>query len=94
MEGLLSAAYGENMKLLFFTSFADNHTSRSYDRYQDYDIGDFVMYLLPDLREYDALISFDTYMTGSFIEPIDQLKKPRRAASSRLARSKRGPTAS
>ena len=75
IEGLLSAAYGENMKILFFTSFADNHTSRNYDRYQDYDIGDFVVYLLPDLREYDALISFDTYMTGSFIEPIDELKK-------------------
>ena len=75
VDGLLSAAYGENMKLLFFTSFADNHTSRNYDRYQDYDIGDFVVYLLPDLQEYDALISFDTYMTGSFMEPINQLKK-------------------
>ena len=75
VEGLLSAAAGENYKILFFTSFADNHTSQNYDRYQDYDIGDFVVYLLPDLKEYDALISFDTYMTGSFIEPIDQLKK-------------------
>ncbi len=75
IEGLLSAAQGENMKILFFTSFADNHTSRNYDRYQDYDIGDFVVYLLPDLKEYDALITFDTYMTGSFIEPIDRLKE-------------------
>ncbi len=74
VEGLLSAAQGENMKLTFFTSFADNHTSQNYERYQDYDIGDFVVYLLPDLREYDALISFDTYMTGSFIEPINKLK--------------------
>ena len=75
VEGLLSAAEGENVKLLFFTSFADNHTSQHYDRYQDYDTGDFVVYLLPDLNNYDALISFDTYMTGSFIEPIDRLKK-------------------
>ena len=75
VEGILSAARGENMKILFFTSFADNHTSRNYDRYQDYDTGDFVVYLLPDLKEYDALITFDTYMTGSFIAPIDQLKK-------------------
>ena len=75
VEGLLSAAAGENYKILFFTSFADNHTSQNYDRYQDYDTGDFVVYLLPDLKEYDALISFDTYMTGSFIEPIDRLKK-------------------
>ena len=75
VEGLLSAADLKNQKLLFFTSFADNHTSRQYDRYQDYDIGEFVVYLLPDLKEYDALISFDTYMTGSFVEPIGRLKK-------------------
>ena len=73
--GLLKAANEENVKLIFFTSFADNHTSRTYDRYQDYDTGDFVVYLLPDMKEYDGLISFDTYMTGSFIEPIDSLKQ-------------------
>ena len=75
VEGLLKAAEGEDVKIIFFTSFADNHTSRNYDRYQDYDTGDFVIYLLPDMKEYDALISFDTYMTGSFIEPINRLKK-------------------
>ena len=75
VEGLLSAGRGDDLKLLFFTSFADNHTSQNYDRYKDYDIGEFVVYLLPDLAEYDALVSFDTYMTGSFIEPINKLKK-------------------
>ena len=75
VDGLLKAAEGKNVKITFFTSFADNHTSQNYDRYQDYDTGDFVVYLLPDMKEYDALISFDTYMTGSFIEPIDRLKK-------------------
>ena len=75
VDGLLKAAEGQNVKILFFTSFADNHTSQNYDRYQDYDTGDFVVYLLPDMKEYDALISFDTYMTGSFIDLIDRLKK-------------------
>ena len=75
VEGLLSAAKDENVKLVFFTSFADNYTSKNYDLYQVYDIGDFVVYLLPELKEYDALISFDTYMTGSFVEPINRLKK-------------------
>ena len=75
VEGLLSEASRENMKILFFTSFADNYTSRNYDRYQDYDTGEFVVFLLPDLREYDALISFDTYMTESYVGPIDRLKK-------------------
>ena len=75
VEGMLSAAREENVKIIFFTSFADNHTSQNYDRYQDYDTGDFVVYLLPDLKDYDALITYDTYMTGSFIDPIDRLKK-------------------
>ena len=75
VEGLLDAAREENVKLIFFTSFADNFTSRNYSLYQDYDIGDFVVYLLPDLKDYDALISFDTYMTGSFVGPINRLKK-------------------
>ncbi len=74
VEGFLRAACGENIKILFFTSFADNHTSQHYDRYKAYDIGDFVVYLLPDLSDYDALVSFDTYMTGTLIEPIDRLK--------------------
>ena len=75
VEGLLSAAGEEDVKIIFFTSFADNHTSQNYVRYQDYDTGDFTVYLLPDLKEYDALISFDTYMTGSFVKPIERLKK-------------------
>ena len=75
VEGLLSAAREANVKLIFFTSFADNYTSKNYDLYQDYDIGDFVVYLLPELKEYDALISFDTYMTGSFVKPLDRLKR-------------------
>ena len=75
VEGLLKAACGEDLKILFFTSFADNHTSQNYRLYQDYDTGDFVVYLLPDLKEYDALVSFDTYMTSSYVEPIDHLKQ-------------------
>ena len=51
VEGLLSAARGEDVKITFFASFADNHTSQNYDRYQLYDTGDFVVYLLPDLRD-------------------------------------------
>ncbi len=75
VEGLLSAPGQENVKFVFFTSFADNFTSQNYRLYQDYDAGDFMVYLLPDLREYDALITFDTYMTGSFVGPISRLKR-------------------
>lgn len=75
LEGMLHAAKGHDVKLLFFTSFADNHTSRDYERYRDYDTGDYAVYLLPDLKDFDALISMDTYMTGTLIAPIDELKR-------------------
>lgn len=90
VEGLLNAANNENVKIIFFTSFADNYTSRNYDLYQSYDIGDFVVYLLPELKEYDALISFDTYMTGSFVEPIDRLKKTAQCPVITLGAEKEG----
>ena len=75
VEGVLQAALGQDVKLIFFTSFADNHSSQGYDRYQDYDTGEFAVYLLADLKEYDALITFDSYMTESFVEPINRLKR-------------------
>lgn len=75
VQGMLDGARDERVKLIFFVSFADNHTSKNYDLYQDYDIGDFVVYLLPDLHDYQALITLDTYMTGSFLAPMERLKK-------------------
>ena len=75
VQGMLDGARNERVKLIFFVSFADNHTSKNYDLYQDYDIGDFVVYLLPDLHDYQALITLDTYMTGSFLVPMERLKK-------------------
>ena len=74
-EGVIDVARRNGVKLLFFTSFADNYSSRHYDRYMDYDTGDFVVYLLPDLREYDALLSFDTYMPLIYFDQMDSLKR-------------------
>jgi len=34
VDGLLDVARNENVKLIFFTSFADNYTSKNYDLYQ------------------------------------------------------------
>lgn len=75
LEGMIESARESGAKLLFFTSFADNFSSRQYDRYRDYDAGDFVVYLLPNLEDFDALVSFDTYMPIIYIEWMDQLKR-------------------
>ncbi len=72
-EGVVSEARKNGVKLLFFTSFADDYTSKHYDRYLDYDMGDFVVYMLADLRKYDALIYYDTYMPASYVGQMDHL---------------------
>ena len=62
VAGLLKAAEEENVKIILFTSFADNHTSRTYDRYQDYDTGDFVVYLLPETSYWNKLPNISSNM--------------------------------
>ena len=74
-EGMIEAARKNGMKLLFFVSFADNFSGAHYDRYQLYDAGDFVVYLLPHLKDYDALVSCDTYMPIIYLDRMDVLKR-------------------
>ena len=73
-EGLIASAAGNDAKVLFFTSFTDNVSSKRYARYRDYDTGDFVAFLLPKLDQFDGLITFDTYMPISYQEPVDRIK--------------------
>ena len=74
VEGVQESARRHDVKLLFFTSFSDNFSSRQYARYKNYDTGDFVVFLLADPGEYDGLISFDTYMPILYLDPVDRLK--------------------
>ena len=75
VEGMYPIAREENVKLIFFTSFADKNINEKYARYENHDVGDYAVFLLPDLKDYDGLLSFDTYMPLSFLGPINQLKE-------------------
>ncbi|MBQ8094135.1 MAG: GGDEF domain-containing protein, partial [Clostridia bacterium] len=74
-ESIIESAGRENIKLLFFTSFTDNFSSKQYARYEKYDTGDFAVFLLPDLSRFDALLSLDTHMPVSYIKTLESLKE-------------------
>ena len=60
-NGIIEAAKSKGIKLIFFTSFNDNYSSKKYIRYKNYDKGDMSVFMLPKLSEYDGLISLDSY---------------------------------
>ena len=72
--GIIQAARRNDIKLTFFTSFSDNFSRQQFERYRNYDSGDFAVFSLPDLSSYDGLISLDTYMPDLYIEPLNELK--------------------
>ena len=74
-RGVIESARDHDAKLLFFTAFADNSRGKQYARTMHYETGDFVVYLLPDLNRFDALISFDTYMPIMYLDAVDALKR-------------------
>ena len=78
VEGIIEAAARNHIKPIFFTSFTDNFSSEHYERFRDYDLGDFVVYFLADLRKYAGLLCLDSFMPLIYQEPIDRLE--RRAA--------------
>ena len=74
--GLIQAAKREGVKLLFFTGFSDNFsTFTKYTQFTNYDIGDFAVYYLPDLNEFDGLITMDTYLPDYYIDFVTEIKK-------------------
>ena len=63
LYGLIQAGKREGVKLLLFTGFSDNFsTFTKYTTFTNYDIGDFAVFYLPDLSQFDGLITMDTYL--------------------------------
>lgn len=74
--GLIQAAKREGVKLFFFTAFSDNFsTFTKYTKFTTYDIGDFAIYFLPDLNEFDGLITMDTYLPDYYIDFVEEIKR-------------------
>ena len=73
--GTIMAAKRFGVKLLFFASFSDNFSNAQYSRLSNYDIGDSAIYKLPNLQNFDGLITYDSYMPSIFIKLINDLKE-------------------
>ena len=74
--GLIQAAKREGVKLLFFTAFSDNFSTFTKDtEFTLYDVGDFAVYYLPDLSQYDGLITMDTYLPDYYLDFVTEIKK-------------------
>ena len=74
-NGIIEAAKSKGIKLIFFTSFNDNYSSKKYIRYKNYDKGDMSVFMLPKLSEYDGLISLDSYLPDLYKNPINDIKR-------------------
>ena len=73
--GTIREAKRNGIKLLFFTSFSDNFSNTEYTRLSNYDIGDSAIYMLPNLENFDGLITYDSYMPDLFLPTIEEIKK-------------------
>lgn len=73
--GLIQAAKRNKIKLIFFSGFSDNYGTSEEARFTEYDDGDFAVYYLPDVNEYDGLITMDTYLPDHYLQPINDMKK-------------------
>ena len=73
--GLIQSAKRNDSKLLFFTSLCDNSVKDNYDIFTAYDMGDYVVFLLPDLSHYDGLVCMDTYVSVSYVDSLNEMKK-------------------
>ncbi|MCR5213844.1 MAG: GGDEF domain-containing protein [Eubacterium sp.] len=77
--GTILEAIRQNVKLLFFASFSDNFSTldKTADHYQltKFDYGNSTIFRLPDLSNFDGLITYDTYMPDFFLSMIEDIKK-------------------
>lgn len=62
-KGLIDAAMKYGVKLIFFASFGDSYSSKSYGEFSKYDEGDKVSFDIPNLNDFDGAIKISTYFS-------------------------------
>ena len=73
--GIVRAAAQNDIKLVFFAGFSDDFSRNYYSQYSDYDKGDIVTFMLPDLKSFDGIISLETSYPHFQIESINEIFK-------------------
>lgn len=72
-KGINAAALELGVKVIYFASFSDSYTGRSYDKYSKYDLGDCVSFDIPDLNDFDGIIRISTYLSPTVKEHLGQI---------------------
>ena len=72
-KGINAAALELGVKVIYFASFSDSYTGRSYDKYSKYDMGDCVSFDIPDLNDFDGVIKISTYLSPTVKEHLKQI---------------------
>lgn len=62
-KGINAAALEYGVKVIYFASFSDSYSNRSFGEYTRYDEGDNVSFDIPDLNQFDGVIKISTYFS-------------------------------
>ncbi len=71
--GLNETAMKAGIKLIYFASFSDDFSRRTYDQYAKYDEGDIVSFELPDLKEFDGVVLISQSFPKLHGERLDKI---------------------
>lgn len=74
-KGIIDAALANGVKVIFFASFGDSYSSRSYGEYSKYDEGDSVSFDIPNLDDFDGIIKITTYFSAVTERHLDKMLK-------------------
>lgn len=72
-KGINAAALDCGVKVIYFSSFSDSYSGRSYVEYNKYDQGDNVSFDIPDLNDFDGIIKISTYFSESVKVHLKQI---------------------
>ncbi|MBR3056731.1 MAG: GGDEF domain-containing protein [Clostridiales bacterium] len=62
-KGINAAALEHGVKIIYFASFSDSYSNRSFGEYTRYDEGDNVSFDIADLNQFDGVIKISTYFS-------------------------------
>ena len=72
-KGVNAAALDLGIKVIYFASFSDSYSGRSYNELTQYDKGDSVSFDIPDLSDFDGIIKISTYFSETVKEHLTQI---------------------
>ncbi len=72
-KGINAAARDLGVKVIYFASFSDSYSDKSFQRYSKYDQGDVVSFDIPDPNDFDGIIKISTYFSAAVKEHLEHI---------------------